>query len=226
MWPNRPSWSLGVGLWPEARFRRGGEFHNVENRREIDMQLPWDIHFLEIVIPAWQAYLSAENRLSEALHGSDDQQLDRARFDSLREAGAATFYAHHFAEIVLRARPFWLPRNITKAKEIRHWLNARCTMLRTEEPISDVYLLGDVANALKHAILTQFPGRDVHENDEVLVVASGYGQLRFGEGKFGGVEQVLVLAKSGTRVLSSVLQNVIDAWRFAAGIELPAIGVP
>jgi len=35
---------------------------------------------------------------------------------------------------------------------------------------------------------------------------------------------VLVLANSGTRALSSVLQNVIDAWRRVAGLVLPALG--
>ena len=58
----------------------------------------------------------------------------------------------------------------------------------------------------------------------VLALGTGYGELNYGEGKYGGTQQVLVLANSGTRALSSVLQNVIDAWRRVAGLVLPALG--
>jgi len=58
----------------------------------------------------------------------------------------------------------------------------------------------------------------------VIALSTGYGELTFGEGKYGGTHQVIVLANSGTRALSSVLQNVIDAWRRSAGLALPVLG--
>lgn len=58
------------------------------------------------------------------------------------------------------------------------------------------------------------------------MTSRAYGEGRFGEGKYGGTEQVYVLAKSGKRALTSVLQNVIDAWRRVAGFGLPAVGLP
>jgi hypothetical protein len=195
------------------------------------MQLPWDTHFDQIVIPAWQAYLAAERNLTEA-QNRDVASVEQAHFRALREGGAATFYVHHFTDVVLRAKPAWLPYGITNIADegarlgaTRKWVAQRCTMLRSAN-IDDVSLLHDVADALKHAILTGRRNRDVSKNDQVLVVATGYGKLRYGEGKFGGTEQVLVLANSGTRALSSVLQNVIDAWRLAAGRHLPNIGQP
>jgi hypothetical protein len=36
------------------------------------MQLPWDEHFYEIVIPAWQAYLTAEGRLTGAINSNNE----------------------------------------------------------------------------------------------------------------------------------------------------------
>jgi hypothetical protein len=99
-------------------------------------------------------------------------------------------------------------------------------MLRTDRHVGDVELCGDVADALKHAILTRnVDVRQIRENDAVLALSTGYGELSFGEGKYGGIQQVTVLANAGTRALSSVLQNVIDAWRRAAGLDLPAVGV-
>lgn len=190
------------------------------------MQLPWDEHFAEIVIPAWQAYLQAESRFTEALAGGSESQIRKAKYDALREGGAAAFYIHHFGEIILRTRPAWLPKHITNLGQIRSWLSNHCTMLRTTEAIGDVSLLGDVADALKHAILTKhLESREVSVNDAVLVAGREYGQCRYGEGKYGGIDQVWVLATSGGRPLSSILQNVIDAWRRAAGIDLPSIGL-
>jgi hypothetical protein len=190
------------------------------------MQLPWDEHFFEIVVPAWQAYRAAEQRLSRTSSDDDAGQMNRARYDVLREGGAAAFYVHHFAEIVVRAQPPWLPSEAANLADARAWLSQRCTMLRTDNPVADVSLLGDVADALKHAILTRHADRrEVSSNDAVLVVASGFGELNFGEGKFSG-EQAIILAKSGKRALSSILQNVIDAWRRAAQINLPPIGAP
>lgn len=191
------------------------------------MQLPWDEHFHEIVIPAWQAYLRAEQCLTEAYAAEDAGKIEKAKYDALREGGAAVFYVHHFGEVVLRARPYWLPRELSAPAEVSRWLSDYCTMLRSDDKAGDVSLLGDVADALKHAILTRrLDSREVSANEAVLVVGREYGVYRYGEGKFGGVDEVWVLAKSGGRALSCILQNVIDAWRRAAGIELPAIGSP
>lgn len=190
------------------------------------MQLPWDEHLYEIVIPAWQAYLTAEHRLTDAIHSENEGATKRAGYDALREGGAATIYLHHFAEIVMRARPDWLQEDIGSARELWRWVSGHCTMLRTDRHVADVELCGDVADALKHAILTRnVDVRQIRENDAVLALGTGYGELSYGEGKSGGMQQVIILANSGTRALSSVLQNVIDAWRRSAGLALPALGL-
>jgi len=99
-------------------------------------------------------------------------------------------------------------------------------MLRSERKVADVDLCGDVADALKHPILTRnLDARQIRGSDAVLALSTGYGELAYGEGKYGGTQQVLVLANSGTRALSSVLQNVIDAWRRSAGLPLPGPGL-
>jgi hypothetical protein len=190
------------------------------------MQLPWDEHFHEIVMPAWQAYLRSETRLTEAASSGDDGSVKRAGYEALREGGAAIVYLHHFAEIVMRAQPAWARGKMRSLRDLRGWVSGHCTMLRNDNrPIADVELCGDVADALKHAILTQrLDVRQVRENDAVIALSTGYGELAFGEGKFGGVIQVIVIANTGVRALSSVCQNVVDAWRRVSGIALPPIG--
>ena len=189
------------------------------------MQLPWDEHFFEIVIPAWQAYLAAEARLSVAAQGDDQAALAKARYDAMREGGAASFYLHHFGEIVLRARPAWLPESVKTPAQIIAWLSPFCFALRTDQQIADVELLKDVADALKHAVLTaRLEQRQIEANDAVIVVSTGYGELPYGEGKYGGTPQVIVRTHNGARCLSTILQNVVDAWRRAAGLDLPEVG--
>ena len=58
------------------------------------MQLDWDDHFREIVVPACEN-LAAERPLSEATAARDPQLINPARFDTLREAGAACLYLYH-----------------------------------------------------------------------------------------------------------------------------------
>lgn len=99
-------------------------------------------------------------------------------------------------------------------------------MLRNDNRlVADVELCGDVADALKHAVLTQrLDVRQVRKNHAVIALSTGYGDLAFGEGKFGGVVQVIVVANSSVRALSSALQNVVDTWRRVSGIALLPIG--
>jgi hypothetical protein len=81
----------------------------------------------------------------------------------------------------------------------------------------------DVADALKH----HRPDRasaTVRISTDVVPIGSGWGQMRWGEGKYGGAEQVVITTKDGNkRALSSVLQNVFDAWMQLLGQPLQPI---
>ena len=111
--------------------------------------------------------------------------------------------------------------------QVLDWLAPHCTMLRTERPIRDVALVRDVADALKHSILTRhLHQRQVAAAEAVLALSTGYGAINYGEGKSGGVEQIIVLTDRCPRALSSVMQNVVDAWRKVSGVVLPEIGAP
>lgn len=139
--------------------------------------------------------------------------------------GATAFYLHHFADIVAAERPHFLPDEVRGVGQVQQWVAASCRMLRTDTPCSDVSLLGDIVDALKHSQLTRrLDRRNVAAREAVVVVGSGMGELGYGERKYGGVDQVLILAKSGILPLSSILQNVIDAWRTSVGWYGPEIG--
>lgn len=189
------------------------------------MQLGWDDHFTEIVIPAWQAYLVAESELTKACDLKDAQAIAKAGFRALREGGAATFFLSHYADIIAHERPHQLPDGVGDLPSVRKWVASNCRMLRGERPVDDVALLADVCDALKHSeLLYRLETRKVSAKEAVLVLQTGFGKLNYGEGKFGGADQVVILANTGTRALSSVLQNVIDAWRTSMAWPIPEMG--
>jgi len=95
--------------------------------------------------------------------------------------------------------------------------------------VEDLDLLTDIADAFKHHETT-YPlrrrVRQVTSAKATITTGSGWGEMSWGEGNYGGAEQVIVILQDGRkRALSSVLQNVVDAWRLARGQSLPAIGM-
>jgi hypothetical protein len=102
-------------------------------------------------------------------------------------------------------------------------LNPHCLFLRTTTLIDDVQLLRAVSEAFKNFHLDR-PSAMIQDVNSVIMLGSGWGEMRYGEGKNGGAEQVLVVQKTGEkRALSSVLQNVFDAWLRLLGQPLPPI---
>jgi hypothetical protein len=79
------------------------------------------------------------------------------------------------------------------------------------------------ADAFKHHRPDR-PSATVVVSTDVVPIGSGWGMMCGGEGKFGGAEQVVITTKAGDkRALSSVLQNVFDAWMTLLGQLLPPI---
>ena len=109
-------------------------------------------------------------------------------------------------------------------EEVRRTVSRICVYLRTDSPVPDVELLRDVADAFKHHRLDRQNTR-VRVSTDILSKGTGFGQGRFGEGKYGGIEQVVITTTDGDRrALSAVLQNVFDAWMSLLGQVLPPLG--
>jgi hypothetical protein len=114
------------------------------------------------------------------------------------------------------------PQQFTGLDHVRSTVEAGCLFLREPTvPATDVTLLRDISVAFKH----HKPSRgSVSVSTDIVPVGTGFGMLRGGEGKYGGVEQVCVTMNNGDRrALSSVLQNVFDAWMTYLMQPLPPI---
>ena len=182
-----------------------------------------EVYFDRIVVSTFRAFIAAENALTVTGREGTPEELEAARDAMMGAAWSSAIAIHQMGDYVLAAKPAWLPSHIGSEQGVRDWLQANhCKMLRGA-PIDDVSLLGDLADAFKHSELKprKVP-RKVTSAKATVTMGTGYGKLAFGEGKYGGGEQTVVtLADGSERALSSVLQNVMDAWRTALGRPLP-----
>jgi hypothetical protein len=174
-------------------------------------------HIDAVVRPALRNYLSAEKALTDAVLKKDATANIEARQNVMLAARQATDVLHHLSDFVLKEPT---PALIfTKIDGVRAAVETKCVFLRSGKPVADVKLLRDVADAFKH----HRPDRPttVQISTDVVSHGSGFGEMHFGEGKYGGVEQVVVTLKTGDkRALSSILQNVFDAWMSLLGQPL------
>jgi hypothetical protein len=180
-------------------------------------------HITEVVRPALHKYFASEKKLTEALESKDPVAIKTARQDVMLAARQATDVLHHLSDFVLKEPSPAL--SFAKIEDVRSAVGAKCVFLRTANyPVADVALLKDVAEAFKHHRLNR-PNAKVSVSTDVVPTGSGYGEMHYGEGKYGGAEQVIITLKDGSkRALSSVLQNVFDAWMTFLGQSLMPIG--
>lgn len=180
------------------------------------------------VTPEFRHFIASENALTQAvLHGTPDE-LENARDGVMQAAWNAATKAHQMGDYVWAEKPSWMPSSVTGLRGLRDWLqDTHCRMLRGSAQADDIDLLGNVADAFKHAVLTK-PSkvpRRISSAAGTITSSTGFGRMAFGEGKFGGMEQVIVTLSDGSeRALSSILQNVVDAWRKAMRRPLPNMG--
>jgi hypothetical protein len=178
-------------------------------------------HIATVVRPALRKYGAAEAALTNALTATDPRAAETAREEVLLAARQAVDVLHHLSDFVLKEP--CPPLVFTKIEDVRTAVETKCVFLRGGQSVADVALLRDVADAFKH----HRPDRSsatVAASSDVAPVSLGWGQARWGEGKWGSPEQVIITTKNGDqRALSSVLQNVFDAWMTVLGQQLPPI---
>jgi len=174
-----------------------------------------------VVRPALHNFQAAEKALTDALQSGDDSTIYTARQNAMLAARQATDVLHHLSDFVLKEPSPSL--SFAKIEDVRSAVAARCVFLRTAQPVADVALLRDVADAFKHHRPDR-PSAKVLVSSDVVPISIGWGHARWDEGKWDSPEQVIITTKGGDkRALWSVLQNVFDAWMALLGRPLPPI---
>lgn len=179
---------------------------------------PCRYFFATIVMPAFREYERAEEILTQAVVHSVGDAHD-ARMLVMRRARTASIELHQFVDRVATVKPKWAVPG--KARDVMRWLKVNHLRQIDGVPVPDIEILHDVADAFKHAELSQArQERDwfVKTDSAIISTGTGYGRLGWGEGKYGGVEQVVVRLRDGRyRALSLILKSVAEAWERAMG---------
>src|SRR6185369_1341639 len=123
-------------------------------------------------------------------------QIDAARQEVMRKSRTAAIELNHFADFVLKEGCPALPA-FHGIEAVRIAVQTNCTFLRSNLHVEDVNLLRDVADAFKHHKLDR-KSAAVRRSDMVISATTSFGVLFFGEGKFGGAEQVIVTKSAGS----------------------------
>lgn len=179
-------------------------------------------HLNSVVRPSLRNFAAADREFVAAQAAAVG--VEEARQVVMLAARQAAVELHHFSDFVLNnPAP---PIVFTDVAAVRASVQSHLIFLREPKVpiVDDVALLRDVADAFKHHKLDR-PNATVDGADAIIMTGTGWGKLRWGEGKWGGIEQVIVERKNGDqRALSSVMQNVFDAWLALLNQSLPPIG--
>ena len=170
--------------------------------------------FFEVIVrSAIEEYEDAEKRLTAAVAAGDEAALGAARQLVLRRGRTAAIELHQFADQVHADKPAWGPTCATP-NAVRKWL--KDNWCANPNSLIDFDVLHAVADAFKHAVLTQ--GEPLFRSDEVIVTTSmGYGEGRYGVGKWGGTDQLTIEIPGLETPMSTALQVVSQAWLKAMG---------
>lgn len=178
----------------------------------------------DTVRPALRAYMAAEEgyTLAQIAVTRLPVDVETERANAMRAARTAAMELHHLCDVAEHD----VSVGLADIAAVRAAVQTHVLFLREREaPIpDDVALLRDVAEAFKHFKINR-ANATITEAAAMATISTGWGAARYGEGKYGGIDQVMVTRKDGDkRALSSILQNVFDAWLTMLGKPLPPIG--
>lgn len=171
-------------------------------------------HLTTIVRPALSKYVAAEKALDLASNSGDPAAIEAARNEVMQRARTAATELHHLQDVVLVDTA---PRFID-LEDVRRALRAVCVFARGPTAVDDTDLLRDVADAFKHYVIGR-PNSTVSGASAIVSIGNGFGEMRYGEEKYGGREQVTVTRKDGHKYsLLWICQNSYDAWMKVLGL--------
>jgi hypothetical protein len=180
--------------------------------------LPLELHWRRLVLPSVRDFVHSEDLLhvSEA---SDDAEFVRdTGYETLRLGMVSAIFLYHFAEVALERNALAgiHPPITTKAGVWRLITNATVSAKGDPRP-DDHKILGEVADAIKHAELNSQYIVHVPKRNRVIEISHGAPTI-FAEGQPAGVPQVVIVTQAGTRSLRALLENVGRGWNALLGL--------
>jgi hypothetical protein len=179
-------------------------------------------HLENIVRPAIREYFTAEEALDAANASKDQATIDAARLEVIRKARTAAVELNHLTDFVLHNQV--PPMAYADLNAIRTAIRSVCVFGRGTTAVQDTDLLRDAADALKHAVMNR-PNSAIAGASAIVSIGNGFGEMRYGEQKYGGAEEVTVQTKNGHKyALRWIVHNTYDAWMTLLGQPQKPLG--
>ena len=161
-------------------------------------------HWSLIVLASVREFFHAEDYTAGL---GKAEGAEAAAYEALRRGMIAAIFLHHFSEVALNRKLDILQTMKTK-KEIYAKLAERTVGLDGQARPYDAKILGEVADAVKHAELTASHIEHVEKNGRVIEWAH--------DAK--GIPYVSVPTHNGPRALRELLLNICNTWSDWAGL--------
>jgi hypothetical protein len=167
-------------------------------------------HLDNVVRPAIREYVAAEEALDAANTSKNQATIDATRIEVIRRARTAATELNHLSDFVLNNQTS--PMAYADLTAVRTAIRSVCAFARGPTAVQDTHLLRDAADALKHFVLGR-PNSSIAGAGAIVSISNGWGEMRYGEQKHGGKEQVTVQTKDGHKYsLLWIVHNTYDAW--------------
>ncbi|RWB32017.1 MAG: hypothetical protein EOQ42_14775 [Mesorhizobium sp.] len=172
-------------------------------------ELALDTHWRRLVLTSVREFMHWEVILVDLYKGPDAGAAQDASYETLRTAMTAALFLHHFAEVAFaRGALAHIQANSKQAlfNAVGGWPIAADGTNRPD----DVKILGEVADAIKHGVLTASHIIHVPKNGRVIEIS--HTQPLFSEGRQDGSPQVVISTAAGVRSFRAIVENVCRGW--------------
>lgn len=175
-----------------------------------------ETHWQWLVLPTVREFLAAEDRLSGTLGVQDADVARHAAYESLRQGMASAIFLYHFAEVVMERKA--LTPQPANRHEARATISGVVVGANGDSRPDDHKILGEVADAIKHAELTSPGIVHVAKTGRVIEISHDAPTIYPDEGKVSGVPQIVISTAAGSRSLRAIISNIGRGWTALLGL--------
>lgn len=176
-----------------------------------------DVHWERLVLPSVRGFNDSEDLLQHIIAGDNAKLARDVSYETLRLGMVGAIFLYHFAEVALERKALATikPPPADKAAA-RHLISNATVAANGDSRPDDHKILGEVADAVKHAELTSAAILHVPKRNRVIEISHAGSSIS--EGLPAGVPQVLIVTHGGTRSLRALMENVCRGWTNLLGL--------
>ncbi|QPB20204.1 hypothetical protein [Rhizobium sp. 007] len=167
-------------------------------------------HWERVVLSTVREYFRFEEQLAASAKDADAQHVYETGYETLRTAMCASILLHHFTDVAVE-RGAMTSMGIANLGQARKLLADSTKTADGSARPNDSKILGEVADAVKHAELTAKHIVHVEKRGRVLAISECV-EIENTELNIDFGVKVIVPTQGVARSLRSIIENVVRGW--------------